>query len=164
MNITSLSQLKWIVASKRFNFFAPTISYLSRGDEFYTYNVQRGEEMRIDLVVLSMYQEDPDALAHVDVILYLNNIDNPLNIVEGMSLIYPPSIAALDSYRVILSDNTKTGRAVRKALAVPNKSSKKDSARKKFTENDYLLPPVVLNASKEPVRLEEGKIVIGGIK
>jgi hypothetical protein len=65
---------------------------------------------------------------------------------------------------VILSDNTKTGKAVRKALAVPNKSSKKDSARKKFTENDYLLPPVVLNASKEPVRLEEGKIVIGGIK
>ncbi len=163
MNIISIEQLKYNRLSNRWNLFLPTISYPIERTGFYEYTVQRGEEMRIDLVALSMYQEDMDALKHVDVILYLNDIDNPLNIVEGMKLLYPIDISQLDSYRVILSDSSNTGRNVRAKLSYPNKSTKKDNARKKFLENDYLLPPVVLQSSVNPVRLENGKIIIGGI-
>jgi len=119
--------------------------------------------MRMDLVMLSMYDNDMSAIGHMDVILYINDIDNPINIVEGMVLIYPPDIGQLDTYRVTLSETSDTGRNVRRQLAVPNKSSKKDPARKKFIENDYLLPPVVLESARKPVRLENGKIIIGGI-
>jgi hypothetical protein len=163
MNIKSIQQLKYNRGTNRWNLFLPTISYLTTRDGFYQYTVQRGEEMRIDLVALSMYDEDPEALSHVDVILYLNDIDNPLNIVEGMVLIYPIDMSQLDSYRVILSDNSTTGRNVRSQIAYPNKSTKKDSARKKFVENDYLLPPTVLQTSRNPVVVENGKIIIGGL-
>lgn len=164
MNIHSLTQLGYNRQSKRWNFFLPTLSYYTVSKEsFYQYTVQKGEEMRMDLVMLSMYEDNIEAIGHMDVILYINDIDNPLNIVEGMVLIYPPDMSQLDSYRVTLSETSNTGRNVRKQLAFPNKSSKKDPARKKFLENDYLLPPVVLESARKPVRLENGKIIIGGI-
>ena len=57
----------------------------------------------------------------------------------------------------------KSQETVRKALAVPNKTTKKDGNRRKFIENGYSLPPVVLDESKPPVRVEDDKIVIGGL-
>jgi hypothetical protein len=51
----------------------------------------------------------------------------------------------------------------RNKLSVPNKSTKKDTNREKYKENNYSLPPVVLSKPREPVRLENGKFSIGGL-
>ena len=48
------------------------------------YEVQKGEEMRIDLVCQSIY----GSLDYIDIILNANNIDNPLNIKEGFKHIF----------------------------------------------------------------------------
>ena len=120
--------------------------------------------MRIDSVMLSIYPNYNAVLSDTDVILYINGIDNPLNIVEGMSIKYP-QYELLDSFRIFISSDSKVGKNVRDMLAVkaPNKGTRKDSSRKKFVENNYLLPPVVLDRTRDPVRNEDGKILIGGM-
>jgi hypothetical protein len=125
------------------------------------YVVQSGEEMRIDLVMMSIYNT-PYSLPELDVILFINNIDNPLSINKGDIILYPP-IEALSSYRYEFDDSAKAGENVRKVLAVPNKTTLKDPNRKKFLENGYVLPPTVLDVAKPPVRVEGDKIVVGGI-
>ena len=78
-------------------------------------------------------------------------------------IIYHPPLDVLDSYRYTFEPSSEAGENVRKALAVPNKTTKKDGNRRKFVENGYSLPPVVLDESKPPVRVEGDKIVIGGL-
>jgi hypothetical protein len=124
------------------------------------YIVQKGEDMRIDLVMLSMY-EDPSVLEDMDIICFINDIDNPLNIFPGQKIYYPP-IAQLDSYRII-SNSTNSSSQVKNRLAVPNKTTRKDNNRSKYVENGYSLPPVVLNTPKAPVRLEGESILVGGV-
>ena len=53
--------------------------------QYATYKVQKGEEMRIDLVCESIY----GSTSHIDIILNVNKISNPLNIKEGITIIYP---------------------------------------------------------------------------
>jgi hypothetical protein len=162
MNIKSLESLKYNVYTKLYNFYYPVLAYLDINIESLNlYVVQKGEEMRIDLVMMSMY-DNIDSLKHIDVLLFINNIDNPLNIIEGDFIFYP-LIETLDSYRFSFDPSSRTGENVRKALALPNKTTKKDGNRKKFIENNYSLPPVLLDESKPPVRVEGDKIVIGGI-
>jgi hypothetical protein len=161
MDIYSLSQLNYNQTTQLFNIYYPQFFY-TRKETLNKYIVQRGEEMRIDLVMLSMYNEDTLVLPDIDVILFINGIDNPLNIFLGDVLYYPPQ-EALDGYRYVFNESSKTGQNIRNALSVPNKTTKIDSNRKKFTDDGFVLPPVVLDESKPPVRLENGKIVIGGL-
>ena len=111
-----------------------------------------------------MYPDYNAVLSDTDVILYINGIDNPLNIVEGMIIKYP-QFEMLDSFRIFISSDVKVGKKIRDMLAVaaPNKGTRKDSSRQKFVENNYLLPPVVLDKTRDPVRTEDGKILIGGM-
>jgi len=161
MDIYSLSQLNYNNITKQFNIYYPQFFYSNRNN-LNTYIVQKGEEMRIDLVLLSMYNDDSLVLPNIDVILFINGIDNPLNIFEG-DVLYYPAQSALDSYRYVFSESSKAGQNIRKALAVPNKTTIKDDNRKKFIDNGFALPPVVLSESKPPVRIEGDKIVIGGL-
>lgn len=161
MDITSFKYLKYNTIDEKWNLFVPSILYTNNNLSLYT--VQSGEEMRIDLVVLSMYNDNYKALDDIDIILRINNIDNPLNIIEGMELYYPPDISSLDSYRILYDDNSNIGKSIRDVLSKPNKTTKKDNNRKDFLENNYSLPPVVLEQSKSPIRLENGEIKIGGI-
>lgn len=160
MDIISLSQLPFSRTKQEFNLYLPQFFYLN-SDNLSTYVVQRGEEMRIDLVIMSIY-DDSRYLEEVDVLLFINNIDNPLNINAGDVIYYPPA-EALSSYRFIIDANSKGGGDIRSVLAVPNKTMKKDPSRKRFLDNGYALPPVVLDEAKSPVRLENGNIVIGGL-
>jgi hypothetical protein len=48
------------------------------------YKVQKGEQMRMDLVSLSIYN-NPE---YVDFICFINGISNPLNVKEGQLLVY----------------------------------------------------------------------------
>jgi hypothetical protein len=118
--------------------------------------------MRIDLVMLSMYNENTLVLPSIDVILFINGLDNPLNIFAG-DVLYYPSQEALDGYRYVFSQDSNAGQNIRKALSVPNKTTRVDSNRKKFIDDGFVLPPVVLDETKPPVRLEGDKIVIGGL-
>lgn len=163
MNIISLESLKYNTYTKLYNFSYPVLAYVDNNLEqsLAKYVVQQGEEMRIDLVMMSIY-DDVSILKSLDVLLFINNIDNPLNIMVGDIIYYPP-IDVLDSYRYSFEPSSRTGENVRKALAVPNKTTKKDGNRRKFVENGYSLPPVVLDESKPPVRVEGDKIVIGGL-
>jgi hypothetical protein len=163
MNITSLVSLKYNIYTKLYNFYYPVLAYvhIKIDKSLDTYIVQQGEEMRIDLVMMSIY-DDVYSLKNIDVLLFINNIDNPLNIMVG-DIIYHPPLEALDSYRYSFEPSSRAGENVRKALAVPNKTTNKDGNRRKFVENGYSLPPVVLDESKPPVRVEGDKIVIGGL-
>lgn len=159
MNIISIESLRYNVSTKKFNFYYPVLVYFRENLNFYI--VQKGEQMRLDLVMMSIY-DDSTVLKEMDVLLFLNNIDNPLNINEGDVIYYPP-VESLSSYRYSFSDSETNGRNITRALATPNKTTKKDSNRKKFIDNGFSLPPVVLDESKPPVRIENGNIVIGGL-
>lgn len=142
-------------------------SFIYRTDfNFNEYEVRPEEEMRIDLIFKSMYNiDDSDAeyrLSDIDIILYINNIDNPFNIKKGLKLIYP-SLENISKFRYDLSRLEEEKNNVRDKLLVPNKTTKKDKDRESFKNNDYSLPPVILNKPKDPIRLSNGKFSIGGI-
>ena len=117
--------------------------------------------MRIDLVMMSIY-DDPYLLKDLDVILYINDIDNPLNIREGM-LIYYPDIESLLSFRYYENNDETTSKSIRSQLGVLNKTTRKDENRKRFLEANYSLPPTVKRESKPAVTISNGNILVGGL-
>jgi hypothetical protein len=160
MDIKSLTELKAPTNTSLYDLFNPQIIRTYPSADLMEYIVQRGEDMRIDLVMLSMY-EDPAVLENIDVICFINDIDNPLNIFPGQKIYYPP-LDQLGSYR-IMSNTTNSSSQVKNKLAVSNKTTRKDNSRSKYVENGYSLPPVVLNTPKAPVRLEGDSILVGGV-
>lgn len=157
MNIKSLASIKYDNKKGEFNLFETQIIFDNLN--LSTYEVQQSEEMRPDLVMLSIYDEDASVLESMDVFLYINGIDNPLNIIEGDILLYP-SRDKLDSLRVAISNN---GTDITSQLSVPNKTTKIDSNRKTYQSSGYSLPPVVLEKPKSPVSVNNGQIIIGGL-
>ncbi len=127
------------------------------------YVVQKGEEMRLDLVVQSIYGEYTSSYKDVDVLMYINGIDNPLNIREGMVILYPNE-AELDSFRYAVEEAEKTNKSVKERLGVLNQTTRKDENRKKFLESQYSLPPTVLRESRPGVIVTPTEILIGGVK
>jgi hypothetical protein len=130
------------------------ITFIHRyGDVQYAeYKVKKGEEMRIDLVCDSIY----GSTDYIDIILNVNKISNPLNIKEGVSIIYPlPQFIEDLRYQ----EDKKT--QVQEAIANPNKATKSDPSRKKYIEQGYSLPPTVLNRSTEQVKVEGDNIKVG---
>ena len=126
-----------------------------------TYTVQKGEEMRLDMVIESIYG-DLFYYKDADIILYINGIDNPLNIREGQVILYPP-VGDLDSFRY--SEEGKTpDDSIKSSLGVVNKSTRVDKNRSKFVESDYSLPPVVLSKTEQPIKIDANNIIVGGIK
>jgi len=139
-----------------------TPSFLSRDTStLKSYTVERHEEMRIDLVMNSMYGDG--YFEHIDVILYINNIDNPLNIRSGQILFYPGE-NQLDDFRYTDSGESIKNNDITKKLATyVNKTSRTDNNRQVFIENDYSLPPVVLPERKSPIKVDSKSIIIGGL-
>ena len=115
------------------------------------YEVQKGEEMRIDLVCQSIY----GSLDYIDIILNANNIDNPLNIKEGTIIIYPTG--NVDGLRY--SDIKKQNGA--EVLTNTNKQQRKDNNRKKYVENQYSLPPTIMNERTQQYDISSDVIVLG---
>ena len=161
MNIKSIDESK--ITNGIWNIEA-TSFYLPNGTmpEMREYVVQKGEAMRPDLVMQSIY-EDTEVYPSLDVLLYLNNIDNPMNIREGMTIYYP-DYGSFDAYRYTEQPYDKSAKSVKEALSVPNKTTRKDDKRKKFLDSDYSLPPTVLRESKPPVVILDNSIQIGGLK
>ena len=168
MDIYSLNkQVKFDTTQNLYNLFQPTFIYNS-SVTLQEYEVTMDDEMRIDLIFMNMYQYDISMLQYylenIDVLLFINNIDNPLNIKAGMILRYPNP----DDYdRFRYDDKLETlSTDVTKQLATPNlpsKTTKVDPNRQAYLENDYSLPPVVLDTPREPVRIQDGRFSIGGL-
>lgn len=138
-------------------------SDMRNSDEFTEVIVDKEQDMRLDLVMLSFYDNDPDILSNMDIICQINNIDNPLNIYVGMTLMFPQK-DSFDSFRLIIDDTQPNQSAkIKQLLGVPNKTTRKDENRQKFIENNYSLPPVVMTTPREPVRLDGNNIVFGGL-
>lgn len=131
----------------------------------YDFEVQEWEEMRIDLIFQRMYDFDSNEvglyLKEIDVILFINQIDNPLNIKKGMILRYP-EFPDIGKYRYIEDADSRT-KSKSPLLAVPNVSTKKDKSRESYKKNDYSLPPTALANPRQGVRSEDGIVKVGGL-
>lgn len=158
MNIKSISEAKY--NNGVYEIETPSF-FFNINIRMYSYVVQRTEEMRIDLVMQSMYGDGYN-FEDLDVILYINGIDNPLNIKEGVTLFYP-GIEDIDKFRYYEKGKYTENKKISEKLSVPNKTTRKDSSREDFVNNGYSLPPVVLPETKQPVRVSSDKIIIGGL-
>ena len=134
-----------------YNFFDPTFK-MNIGINLQPHVVAPEEEMRIDLVCNNIY----NSIEQVDFLLDLNDIDNPLNIMEGDQILYA-SVTAIPEYRVKTIDNNNA----RAQLLNANKSSRKDDNRKKYLDESYVLPPTFVETPEAPVKILNNQIVIG---
>lgn len=168
MDIKSLQEgVKLNPDTGLYNLFTPTFIF-NNTIALNQYTISKDEEMRIDLVFSNMYSIEMSMMSNyyqdIDVILYINNIDNPLNIKEGMVLDYP-SIDDIYRFRYVAT-TTINDNSITKKLGTPNtpnKTTRRDTARQDYIENDYSLSPVVLDTPREPVRIENGRFSIGGL-
>ncbi len=137
-----------------YDLFTRTYKYVLNGVRYSEYRVQKGEEMRIDLVCNSIYGN----VDYVDVILNANNISNPLNIKEGTLIKYP-----IQSNIEILRFKEKEPKEESKVLSNPNKSTKIDPTRQKYTEsgNSPSLSPNVFQMNEGQVTTKGGLLKVG---
>jgi hypothetical protein len=132
------------------------------------YMVQREFDMRLDLIFQDMYNLEPNEvgnyLGDMDVICYINNIDNPLNIKAGVVIKYPTNLGDIKDFRVLNTDDDLNNKSkIKERLSFPNKSTRKDKSREDFIKGGYSLPPVVLETPRPPVSIKDGKFSIGGL-
>lgn len=129
--------------------------------------VESYHEMRVDLLFMDMYNLEPNEvglyLGNIDIICFINDIDNPLNIKKGMVLKYP-DIEDFYKFRFTQDQDDFEKKAdVKSKLVVPNKTTRRDNDREKFKESGFSLPPVVLDKPKKPVTIKNGKFSVGGV-
>ena len=128
-------------------------TFISRNDVSMSYwYVQPDEEMRLDMVCFRIYGNTD----YLDILLNVNKIDNPLNIKSGDVLKYP---AQGDIHLFRIEESQK--QSVQKLLNT-NKSSRKDNNRKDYFDQNYTLPPTVLQTPTKPVTISGKDIIIGG--
>lgn len=164
MNIVSIDKTGWYygIGWRGWDVLAPSFLITpSQQAGLGEYVVQKGEDMRLDLVMMSIYN-DSYKLENMDVILYINGIDNPLNIREGMKIYYPDEMS-FENFRYMDINDPVASRSLNAKLGVVSKTTRKDEKRKRFLDADYSLPPTVLRESKPPVRVADGNIIVGGL-
>ena len=119
--------------------------------DFRLYTVQRGEEMRMDLVCQSIY----DNTQYVDFLCNLNKISNPLNIKFGDTMLYVDR-DFIERFRV--KPKTQTEQQV---IAKSNRGTQQDKNRQDYIENNFSLPPNVLERPAEQVLIKGSVIKLG---
>lgn len=118
----------------------------------YYYQVESYEEMRIDLICQKIY----DRTDYVDFLLSFNDIDNPLNIKTGDYIWYVDE-SNIEYFR-ITPDKPKV---TQKILLNANKQTRKDSNRQTYIEENFSLPPTLLDTPVESVQVRGDSILIG---
>ena len=118
---------------------------------FKLYTVQRGEEMRMDLVSNSIYNDTQ----YVDFLCNLNEITNPLNIKLGDTMLYVDR-DFIERFRV--KPKTQTAQQV---IAKSNRGTLQDKSRQEYVENNFSLPPNVLERPSEQVLIKGSVIKLG---
>ena len=161
MDIECFNRVNYSRKEKRYLLEVPLHKF-SLDVSFYQYEVQKGEEMRLDLIMDSIYN-NPESYKDVDVILYINGIDNPLNIRAGQVIIYA-DLENLSKFRYTEKGETARVQNIKQSLAIVNKSTRTDKNRTKFIEESYTLPPTVLSKSEPSVRIDSKNIIVGGLR
>lgn len=134
-----------------YDLFAPTFKTLD-SIALSQYVVTVDNLMRMDNICFNIYG-DAD---NVDFLLDVNNIDNPLNIMQGDMLVYP-AYGAIDEYHLKIVDNTNA----RAQLTNVNKSTKIDTNRTNYIEQNSSLPPTYVDIPAPYVSVQNNQIVIG---
>lgn len=124
-----------------------------RGGQMSVMTAEPEDEMRIDSVCYKIYE----SVDYCDLLMNINDIDNPLNIMSGDLFAFPP-LGLVDEYRLRDADNENT----RSILLNARKSTRKDPNRTKFVEESQLLPPNMLQVPTAPMRIENNQLIIGG--
>lgn len=119
--------------------------------QFQTYKIQKGEEMRVDLICNSIYGN----LDFIDIILNVNNISNPLNLKEGSTIIVP--VAGTEFFRY----KEKVDKETTKILADPSRATKKDKDRENYQNQNFSTPPTILQTPLEQVTVDGGLLQVG---
>lgn len=128
-------------------------TFATQNVPLYPYIVQQGEEMRIDLVSDSIF----NTLEYADILLNINNIDNPLNIKEG-SIIYYSDTNVMEALR---TSQPTSDTLVTSKLSNTNKSTRVDRNRKDYIEKNYSLSPNILDTPTDQVRISGDNLIIG---
>jgi len=153
MELYDISNLKKDIAqSNLYNFFDATYKYYS-GFTMYQYTVNGYHQMRIDSICNDIY----GTIDYCDFLLDLNDIDNPLNIMENDIILYVSQEQI--SYFHLYETTTK---AVRNTYLNANKISQQDPNRNDYVGNNLALPPTFLQTPKNAVKIVGNKIVLGG--
>ena len=153
MDFYNIDNLKRDVSQNNlYNFFDATFQYFT-GAVLYQYQVQGYQEMRIDLVCNDIY----NSTDYCDFILDLNNIDNPLNIMNNDIILY----VSADQIKYFRIDES-TAKTLRSTYLNANKISQPDPNRSSYVENNYALPPTFLQIPSSSVQIINGQIVLGG--
>lgn len=135
--------------SNLYDLTAPTFTFQNPATLEYT--VLPEEEMRMDLISNTIYGTDN----YVDLLMNLNGLDNPLNVMSGDKLLFI-SLDQLNSYQETPSINTQQ----RNTLLNSNKQTSTSSTRQAYTTNNYSLPPTFLQTPASPIVISNGNITI----
>jgi len=152
MKIDDIDKLKKSTSDNLYDLTKLTFRSTFDGLNFGEYKIQKGEEMRIDLICQSIYGN----IDYVDIILNINNISNPLNVKEGTLIIYPSADSIAD---LKLKDSKNNN--VQVSLSSGNKASSPDPERQKYIEENYSLPPTIMDRPTEQVIVSGDTIKIG---
>jgi hypothetical protein len=155
MEIYDIDKLKRNVNGGLYDITQATFQY-DNTVFLYEYIVQIGEEMRMDLVCESIYKIKNTK--YIDILCSINNIDNPLNVKLGQTIIYPDE-SEINKFRY--EDPSNNQDAIKEAFTKPNKSTRQDSNRKQYLENNTSLPPTILDTPIDPFDLDGDNYIIG---
>jgi len=153
MKITDIDKLKRSTDNQNlFDLTTATFKFSWVDAKYTQYKVKKGEEMRIDLICNSIYGN----VDNIDILLNVNNISNPLNIKEGSTILYP-DISQLENLRpreVSTEDKQKL-------LSNKDKATKVDPSRQAYVEQNYNLPPTVMDMPTEQIKVASGNVTVG---
>ena len=159
MDIEYFNLVKYSNGLKRYALETPSHVYSNLAlDE---YIVQEHEEMRFDLIIESIYETNL-YYEYLDVILYINNIDNPLNVQSGQKILYPPK-DDLDSYRMVIQKTEILGDNNKNMNGNHTKVNRVDQNRADFISNNYTLNPVQYVDNQSSVKLVNNSVIISGL-
>lgn len=160
MDIGYFNLVKYSKGLNRYALETPSHTYNFENLEEYI--VQDIEEMRFDLIIKSIY-EDKMYYEFLDVILYINNIDNPLNVISGQKILYPPK-ESLDLFRINIDSTELLGDDKNSKISGNHsKVNRVDKNRADFINNNYTLNPVQSWDNQSSVTLDGNDLVITGL-
>jgi len=116
--------------------------------------VEPQDEMRLDNISNTLY----GITDYVDFIMNLNDIDNPLNVMNGDTLIYVDQ-SVIKNYQIASNEAmTKI-----KQFINLNKTTQVDTNRQQYVNNNYSVQPTIQDTPKKQVKVNGNTITIGDV-